>query len=113
VDCLGIRLRPRVGENAAVPVEVVSDANGREGRRKRTGSHDVLDREWHVTAIVSSLVVARVSATYQSFRDMLSAWTRILFQIVLDTLQELKMANPKTNAKRRQELLAIRKQLAK
>ena len=37
----------------------------------------------------------------------------IVSQIVLDTLEGLKMAYPKTSAKRRQELLAIRKQLAK
>jgi polyphosphate kinase 2 (PPK2 family) len=37
----------------------------------------------------------------------------IVSQIVLDTLEGLKMAYPKMGAKRRQELLAIRKQLAK
>ncbi len=37
----------------------------------------------------------------------------IVSQIVLDTLQGLKMSYPKTNAKRRRELLAIRRQLAK
>jgi PPK2 family polyphosphate:nucleotide phosphotransferase len=35
----------------------------------------------------------------------------IISQIVLDTLHELKMAYPKTTAKRRRELKAIRKQL--
>jgi hypothetical protein len=34
-------------------------------------------------------------------------------QIVLDTLEGLKMTYPKTSQKRRQELLAIRKRLAK
>jgi PPK2 family polyphosphate:nucleotide phosphotransferase len=37
----------------------------------------------------------------------------IVSQIVLDTIEGLKMTYPETNAKRRQELLAIRKQLAK
>jgi PPK2 family polyphosphate:nucleotide phosphotransferase len=37
----------------------------------------------------------------------------IVSRIVLDTFAGLKMAYPKMNAKRRQELLAIRKQLAK
>jgi PPK2 family polyphosphate:nucleotide phosphotransferase len=37
----------------------------------------------------------------------------IVSQIVLDALGGLKMAHPKTNAKRRRELLAIKKQLAK
>ena len=36
----------------------------------------------------------------------------IVSQIVLDTLGELKMSYPRTTAKRRQELLAIRKELA-
>ena len=37
----------------------------------------------------------------------------IVSQIILDTLEGLKMAFPKVTAKRRQELLAIRKRLAK
>ncbi|MGA7675483.1 MAG: ADP-polyphosphate phosphotransferase [Rhizomicrobium sp.] len=37
----------------------------------------------------------------------------IVSQIVLDTLQDLKMSYPKVSAERRKELLAIRKQLAK
>ena len=37
----------------------------------------------------------------------------IVSQIVLDTLEDLKMAYPTVSAKRRQELLSIRKQLAK
>ena len=37
----------------------------------------------------------------------------IVSQIVLDTLDGLEMTYPKTNAKRRQELQAIRKRLAK
>jgi polyphosphate kinase 2 (PPK2 family) len=37
----------------------------------------------------------------------------IVSRIVLDTLQGLKMAYPKTSAKRRQQLMSIRKQLAK
>jgi hypothetical protein len=37
----------------------------------------------------------------------------IVSQIVLDTLHELKMAYPKTSAKRRRELKAIGKLLAK
>jgi polyphosphate kinase 2 (PPK2 family) len=37
----------------------------------------------------------------------------IVSQIVLDTLEELKMTYPKTSGKRRRELLSIRKQLAK
>ena len=37
----------------------------------------------------------------------------IVSGIVLDTLEELKMTYPKTSAKRRRELLSIRKQLAK
>jgi PPK2 family polyphosphate:nucleotide phosphotransferase len=37
----------------------------------------------------------------------------IVSQIVLDTFEELKMTYPKTSAKRRRELLSIRKQLAK
>jgi PPK2 family polyphosphate:nucleotide phosphotransferase len=37
----------------------------------------------------------------------------IVSQIILDTLQELKMSYPKTSAARRRELLAIRRQLAK
>jgi PPK2 family polyphosphate:nucleotide phosphotransferase len=37
----------------------------------------------------------------------------IVSQIVLDTFEALKMAYPKTSAKRRKELLSIRKQLAK
>ena len=37
----------------------------------------------------------------------------IVSQIVLDTFEDLKMTYPKTSAKRRQELEAIRKQLAK
>jgi PPK2 family polyphosphate:nucleotide phosphotransferase len=36
----------------------------------------------------------------------------IVSQIVLDTFEDLKMAYPKASAKRRQELLSIRKQLA-
>jgi hypothetical protein len=35
----------------------------------------------------------------------------IVFQIVLDVLNELKMAYPRTTAKRRRELKSIRKQL--
>ena len=37
----------------------------------------------------------------------------IVSQIVLDTFEELEMSYPKTDAKRRRELLAIRKRLAK
>ena len=37
----------------------------------------------------------------------------IVSQIVLDSFHEMKMAYPKTTAKRRQELKSIRKQLAK
>jgi len=37
----------------------------------------------------------------------------IVSRIVVDTLEELKMTYPKTSAKRRRELLSIRKQLAK
>ena len=37
----------------------------------------------------------------------------IVSQIVLDTLEGLKMSYPKTSAKRQQELQTIRKQLAK
>ena len=37
----------------------------------------------------------------------------IVSQIVLDTFEGLKMAFPETSAKRRRELLSIRKQLAK
>jgi len=37
----------------------------------------------------------------------------IVSKIVLDTFEKLKMTYPKTSAKRRRELLAIRKQLAK
>jgi polyphosphate kinase 2 (PPK2 family) len=37
----------------------------------------------------------------------------IVSQIVLDTLEGLKMTYPKTSAKRRRELVAIRKRLAK
>ena len=36
----------------------------------------------------------------------------IVSQVVLDTFNELKMAYPKTSAKRRLELKSIRKQLA-
>jgi polyphosphate kinase 2 (PPK2 family) len=35
----------------------------------------------------------------------------IVSQIVLDALNDLKMSYPKTTAKRRQELIAIRKKL--
>ena len=37
----------------------------------------------------------------------------IVSQIVLDTFEGLEMTYPKTTAKRRQELLSIRKRLAK
>ncbi len=37
----------------------------------------------------------------------------IVSQIVIDTFEGLKMSFPKTSAKRRRELLSIRKQLAK
>jgi len=37
----------------------------------------------------------------------------IVSQIILDTFEGLKMAFPKTSAKRRRELLSIRKRLAK
>ena len=37
----------------------------------------------------------------------------IVSRIVLDTLEEFKMIYPKTSAKRRRELLSIRKRLAK
>jgi hypothetical protein len=37
----------------------------------------------------------------------------IVSQIVLDTLEGLKMSYPKASAKRRQELQSIRKQLVK
>jgi len=37
----------------------------------------------------------------------------IVSRIVLDTLEELEMAYPKTSTERRQELLSIRRQLAK
>jgi hypothetical protein len=37
----------------------------------------------------------------------------IVSRIVLDTLDELKMSYPKTGAKRRRELLSIRKELTK
>ena len=37
----------------------------------------------------------------------------IVSRIVLDTLEDLKMAYPKTTAKRRRELQSIRKELAK
>ena len=37
----------------------------------------------------------------------------IVSQIVLDTLEDLKMAYPKTSEERRKELLAIRAQLTK
>jgi hypothetical protein len=37
----------------------------------------------------------------------------IVSRIVLDTLEGFKMAYPKTTAKRRRELLSIRKELAK
>jgi hypothetical protein len=37
----------------------------------------------------------------------------IVSRIVLDTFKALKMTYPKSNAKRRRELLAIRKQLSR
>jgi hypothetical protein len=37
----------------------------------------------------------------------------IVSRIVVDALEDLKMTYPKTSAKRRRELLSIRKQLAK
>jgi hypothetical protein len=37
----------------------------------------------------------------------------IVSRIILDGVEELKMTFPKTNAKRRRELLAIRRQLVK
>jgi hypothetical protein len=37
----------------------------------------------------------------------------IISRIVLDTLEGLKMAYPKTTAKRRKELQAIRRQLSR
>jgi hypothetical protein len=37
----------------------------------------------------------------------------IVSQILVDALSDLKLSYPKTTAKHRQELLAIRKQLAK
>jgi hypothetical protein len=37
----------------------------------------------------------------------------IVSRIVLDTFEELKMAYPKASAKRRRELLSIRKQLTR
>ena len=37
----------------------------------------------------------------------------IVSRIILDAAEELKMTFPKTSAKRRRELLAIRKQLTK
>ncbi len=37
----------------------------------------------------------------------------IVSQIILDTFEGLKMAYPKTTAKRRKELLAIREELSK
>jgi len=42
--------------------------------------------------------------------DKKNTWL-IVPQIVIDTFRELKMAYPKTTAKRRQELKSIRKQL--
>jgi hypothetical protein len=37
----------------------------------------------------------------------------IIAQIVVDAFEDLKLTHPKTTAKRRAELLAIRKQLVK
>ena len=39
------RLGRRVGEDAAVPVELAVDAHRRERRRQRAGRHDVLDAD--------------------------------------------------------------------
>ena len=41
----------RVGEDAAVPVELAVDAHCREGRRQGARRHDVLDAERHVAAV--------------------------------------------------------------
>src|SRR5271157_121749 len=60
----------------------------------------------------------RVTSDQRQGRTMLAADDKdnarlIVSQIVLDTLNELKMAYPKTTPKRRRELKAIRKLLAK
>ena len=41
-----------------------------------------------------------------------SPWRTIIPQIIVDMLEAAKSPNPKTSAKRRHELLAIRKRLA-
>ena len=51
----------RVGEDAAVPVELAVDAHGRERRRQRARRHDVLDADLHVAAVeVAHLAGAHV-----------------------------------------------------
>ena len=45
------RLGRRVGEDAAVPVELAVDAHRRKRRRQRAGRHHVLDVDRHVAAV--------------------------------------------------------------
>ncbi len=55
------RLGRRVGENAAVPIELAVDAHGRKRRRQRTGRHDVLDADLGFAAVeVTHLAGAHV-----------------------------------------------------
>ena len=56
---------------------------------------------------------AQATPLGMSFLPMTKQNARLIVsQVVLDALEGLKMAYPKTSAKRRQELQAIRKQLA-
>ena len=55
------RLGRRVGEDAAVPVELAVDAHRRKRRRQRAGRHDVLDADLAVAAVeVSHLAGAHM-----------------------------------------------------
>src|SRR5258707_14307310 len=51
----GIILKDRFGwtirQDAAVPIILVVDADGRKGRRQRRACHDVLYRKWHLAGV--------------------------------------------------------------
>jgi hypothetical protein len=71
----------------------------------RATAQSVIPRRQHEAA-------ASTEEGFLRTQQLQNAWL-IVSRIVLDTFEELKMSYPKTSAKRRRELLSIRKGLAK
>jgi hypothetical protein len=73
----------RVGENAAVPVQLAVDARGRKCRRKRAGGHDML----HVQLAAAAVEIRHLAGAHVRRRDR-EARPSAVDQLEVDELGE-------------------------